>query len=147
MPGAVEMFDFKSISKVGAGKVKGKIEKFVRFDKLSNEFNDLQNTSLYKKLAYPFKSPGMIFICSVYLIAHFVFGLYAYGGELTSAAAAAPRDESSIRTINQWYLFYTFATIFFNAYAFAVPMYWVMVILLFIAGVICSCLASSDNSD
>lgn len=142
-PGAQEMCSVKQISKANADQVLKVINKFVRVFKLKNQFHDMYYVPFSKKLQYPFRSPGMIFICSVYFAAHMCFAAFALVGEVSLS------ENEAVGIWDLWSGFYVvagFIGFVLNIYAFAVPIFWILVITLFIALICLSICLSGGGS-
>ncbi len=124
-----------------------KIIRFIRFKKLKSQFDKLQNTPLRTKLAYPFRSPGMVIICSVYFAAHIAFVYYATVGENNGLSMGYSVSMDYLFGYLGWYLFYIIMTFLLNIYAFAIPIYWILVIIVFLIRLFLSSLVCQDESN
>ncbi len=126
MPGADEMFDLKSISNDGALKVRNTILHFVKAKGLDTQLQSFKNAPFSKKFAYPFKTPGMVLLCALYLAAQLAFVSLAIIGE----------NEKPRIVQSDWFaLFYFIAgnvAFVINIHSFIVPLFWIGYIILYI---------------
>ena len=152
MPGADEIFKFKSVVKENAKEMSRVISDFVR---VKTEYNGLRNTRFLDKLVHPFRSPGLVILCLLY-----------GGGQLGFVVCAATTTSETGIVMGQflngggWMVYYIFAVVvgaLANLYVFAVAAVWVMVIAaiaaiitiiveLFILA-ICALSCGSSNDD
>ena len=100
-----------------------KIKVFVQFAELKRQFEHLQNTSWCSKFSYPFRTPQMVILCIIYVILQFTFTICAD----TSSGEDGPLGGRN------WNYFYLVAILVANFYAFAVAIFWSVIIISVIA--------------
>ena len=130
-PGMEDFFEIKKITEERTKPMHQVLNELVKVDKIKSDYKTMKETATFKKLTSPFKSPGMVIVCALYLAAQFAF-------VITAATAHNEMNQLGIQVLNGggWVVFYIIAVIvgiIANMYAFAVAGFWIMVVATVLA--------------
>lgn len=124
----------EDILKFGDGK-KEESQKIVsHFENFDSDFHTLRKTSLFAKLSYPFKKPGLIILCMIYAALLLAFVLCA-------ALTLGENGDLLVQILNGggWAIYYLLAVIFgiiANLFVLLVVASWVIIIAITVAIVV-----------
>ena len=107
------------------------LNELVKVDKIKTDYKTMKDTTTFKKLTSPFKRPGMVIVCALYLAGQFAF-------IITAATTYNEMNQLGIQVLNGggWVVIYIIAIIvgiIANMYAFVVAGFWIMVVATMLA--------------
>ena len=104
------------------------------FEKLDSDFHTLRETTVFAKLSYPFKKPGLIIICMIYtaLLLSFV---------LCASLTVGESGDLLVQILNGggWVIYYLLAIVFgiiANLYVLLVVALWVIILAITVSIVV-----------
>ena len=127
--------------------------KFVRMSKLETEYKEMRKVNFCDKVAYPFKSPGLVVVCLFYAGCQIAFVL--------CSVFTIDNNQAGFNIVflndGGWIAYVFVAAIagaIINVYAFLVAGIWIMIIVmviaavaLLIAGCVCLVIAAGSSNN